>query len=248
MAEFTGWLLDLFEDPQGGIILWFIGADAARIRLRQPFTVTFYASGAPALLKKVEAFLHSQPTALHYSYTHRQDLYRHDAIPVLAVSAQPCALSSLVHRVASRFPNLDLYDADVPLAIRYAVRHDTFPLARCRVTYAGEQLQSLSVLDSPWDLDPPPIPLRTLSMEADADPRCQAPRELLVRLEEKEHHIPLRYTRSSLIRLNTILQQYDPDLILTSNGDVWLLPYLLELAEKNRIKLQLNREPNTAIR
>ena len=244
MAEFTGWLLDLFDDPQGGIILWFIAADATRIRLRQPFTVTFYASGAPALLKRLEAFLHSQPGALEYSYTTRRDLYRHDAIPVLAITMQPCALSNLVHRVASQFPNLDLYDADVPLAIRYAVHHDTFPLARCRVTYSGEQLRSLSVLDSPWDLDPPPVPLRTLSLEADVDPRYQTPPELLVRFAEKEHHVPLRYARSSLIRLNTILEQYDPDLILTNNGDVWLLPYLLELAEQNKIRLQLNREPN----
>ena len=45
MIERTGWLLDLYEDPLGGLALWFLDDDGARRRLRQRFPVTFYASG-----------------------------------------------------------------------------------------------------------------------------------------------------------------------------------------------------------
>ena len=48
MAELTGWLLDLYEDPRDGVVLWLIGADGTRHRLHQTFPVTFYAAGPPA--------------------------------------------------------------------------------------------------------------------------------------------------------------------------------------------------------
>src|SRR3989337_3085700 len=43
--EITGWLLDLFASPGGGVVLWLLGEDGLRQRLHQPFPVTFYAAG-----------------------------------------------------------------------------------------------------------------------------------------------------------------------------------------------------------
>ncbi len=34
MAELTGWLLDLYDDPQGGVVLWLLGDDGERHRLQ----------------------------------------------------------------------------------------------------------------------------------------------------------------------------------------------------------------------
>ena len=124
MSEFCGWLLDLFEDPQSGIILWFIGKDGQRIRLRQEFSVTWYAAGAEKDLRALHSFLQTRTMPLKDTITKRKDLYKRDLISVLAVEMQPAAISTLVRSVAKRFPYLDLYNADIPLAIRYAAQYD----------------------------------------------------------------------------------------------------------------------------
>jgi DNA polymerase-2 len=247
MSEFCGWLLDLFEDPQSGIILWFIGKDGQRIRLRQEFSVTWYVAGAEKDLRALHSFLQAQTMPLKDTITKRKDLYKRDLISVLAVEMQPSGISMLVRNVAKRFPNLDLYNADIPIAIRYAAQYDVFPLAFCRVVYEEDLLQSVIALDSPWDLDPPPVPLRILQMDLDCDPHYENPEELRIRFENSEHHIPIRYERSSLLRLGSILANYDPDLILTNSGDTWLLPRLLEMAERNAIVLPLNREMERSV-
>jgi DNA polymerase-2 len=50
-----------------------------------------------------------------------------------------------------------------------------------------------------------------------------------------------------LISLNAVLQQYDPDLILTHWGDTWLLPWLLNLSEKYHIAFNPNRDPKCEV-
>lgn len=242
MAEFTGWLLDLFEDPRSGIILWFIGGDSRRIRLRQRFPITFYVTGSRKELQAVDAFLRAQTIPSINGYAQRKDLYKASMVNVLSVQTQPARLSALVRRVSKRFPNLDLYDADLPIAIRYAAQHDTFPLARCRVVHEGSLLQDIEVLDSPWDLDPPEVPLRTFLMALDSDPRYEKPQMLTVRFQNEEHLIPLRYELSSLIRLNSLLKRSDPDLVLTNSGDTWLIPEMLKMAKRVGVPLQFNRE------
>ena len=41
-----GWLLDLYEDENDGVRLWFILEDGTRRMFRQPFQVAFYLAGA----------------------------------------------------------------------------------------------------------------------------------------------------------------------------------------------------------
>ena len=243
MREFTGWLLDLFEDPGGGIVLWFIAEEGQRIRLRQEFPVTFYAAGSDANLKALAAFLRAQSLPLQLTRTTRRDLYKTQLQPVLAVQTQPAHITALVRRAARRFPMLDFYDADIPLAIRYAARHDTFPLAHCRGVCEGDVLEDLQTLNTPWELSPQPVPLRALELELDRNPHYGEPQVLFARYAGREQRIQLRYTASSLLRLNTILNTYDPDLLLTTSGDTWLFPHLFALAEQEHIPLQLNREP-----
>jgi len=248
MTEFSGWLLDLYEGPQSGVVLWFVTPEAERVRLYQDFPVTFYIGGAEREVKKAGVFLQSHFSFVKVFFTQRQDLYRQEAIPVLAVEAQPAAIGGLVRRVSKQFPALDYYDADIPIAIRYAARFGTFPLARCRVAHAGGNLQSIALLDSPWELDPPAPPLRTLQLDLDSDPRYSQPQILTARSDDKEQRIPIRYESSSLIRLNAILSSHDPDLLLTSSGDIWLLPHLLEMAKRSGIALRLNRDPQRPVR
>jgi len=248
MAEAYGWLLDLFADRQSGIVLWFVCDAHKRLRLRQDFPVRFYARGPKAALKKLDSFLHAQPIALKSVYTKRRDLYEKETQTVLAVETQPARVFSLVRRASQRFPDLDFYDADIPVSVRHAAQYGTFPLAFCQVIYQGDRIQTIKVADSPWKPDPTPAPLRTLRMGVGCDLRQNKPKEITIQFADKKHRIPWDNERVLVYHFNSILERYDPDLVLSSYGDIWLIPTLLEAAKRMRVPLKLNREPRRGVR
>lgn len=99
------------------------------------------------------------------------------------------------------------------------------------------------VLDSRWDLDPEPAPLRVMRLSPDCDPYHQEPALVDIQVERRSYRFSLHPARPLLINLSALLQRYDPDLLLTAYGDTWLLPHLLEQSERLGLPLPLNRDP-----
>jgi DNA polymerase-2 len=242
--EFSGWLLDVYEDRSDGIVLWFITEGGERVRLRQRFPVTFYAAGPAPQLRKLWRWLREQDPSLKLWRTERRDLFLPQPVNVLAAEVENAVNQPrLFQGAAQAFPDLTYYDADIPLGLRHAAVFDTFPLQRCHVLADGRGvIQELRSLESPWDLDPEPAPLRVLKIEPDVDPSHTPPRLLEVEIEHYHYSLPLEPARALLVNLKALLQQHDPDLLFTGWGDTWLLPLLLELSRKCRIALPLNRD------
>jgi len=246
--EHTGWLIDLYSNPTG-VSLWLLGDDGIRYCFQHPFPITFYAAGPNQQLRALWRFLKTQPIPVTLSRTERRDLFCPSPVTVLAVQVlEENAQQRLFYQVSRRFPELSFYDADIPLTLRYAAIYGVFPLARCRVVIDEQcQVQRITALDTPWDLDPSPLPLRILSLEPDTDPRRARPKRLKLRFERFEYNLPLQPVRPLLIGLRAILKRHDPDLLLTSWGDTWLLSHLLELSKQAEITLPLNRDPNQEV-
>lgn len=208
----------------------------------------------------------------------RRDLFFPRPLPVLAIQVRgPQQQERLFRQVAQEYPELDYYDADLPLALRYAAVYGVFPLARCQVSlgpasptetahpeYALERgAAAIQPLDTPWALDPPRPPLRLLVLEPDPplsgpDPgrAGQANRRWLIiraaqlapaggaiRPPQRLCRLALQPARPLLVNLRALLEQYDPDLLLTRWGDTWLLPRLLKSAHVLGLPLPLSRDP-----
>ncbi len=244
MAEFTGWLLDIYEDAADGLALWALADDGRRLRLRRTFAVRFYAAGPDGELRRLWQYLRAQPIPVRLSRTERQDLFHPGLLPVLAVEVphapdQPRLFQSL----QDEFPRLNFYDADLNIWLRFAAETGAFPLARCRFDCgAGGRLLALEVLDSPWDLDPAPAPLRTLTLAPDCDPTHAEPRFLEAAVGGCRYRLAFEPLRPLLVNLSALIQRHDPDILLTSFGDTWLLPRLLEASSACGVALPLNRE------
>jgi DNA polymerase-2 len=249
MAELTGWLLDLYPDPQAGAVLWLLGEDGQRHRLTQEFPLTFYIAGPAERLRAMWCFLQAQPEPATLSRTERRDLFNPRPLPVLAAQvARPADQPGLFRRAAEHFPDLTFYDADLPLALHHAAVYGTFPLAHCRVeTDCSGQVRTLQVLDTPWDLDPQPPPLRLLRLEPDVDPAHASPKHVVVQGQRCSCRLSLEHPRPLLANLRAILRQQDPDLLLTLWGDTWLLPHLLALAQRWKMPLPLSRDPGMGV-
>jgi len=244
MTELTGWLFDLYADPQGGMTIWLLGDDGQRHCLNQAFLMTFFASGSAPRLRLLWRFLRAQSAATLLSRAERRELFSGQSIPLLAVQVPQAEKGNAIfQQVQQSFPDLTYYDADIPSHLRYTAEHNLFPLARCQVRLAdGKNIQEITPLDTPWELDPDPPPLRSLSLEPDCDPAHADPQVILVRYERYNYRFPLNPPLPMLLNLRALLNRHDPDLLLTTWGDTWLLPLLIELSEKWGVSLGLNRD------
>lgn len=239
--ELSGWLLDVYADTSQGVVLWLLGDDGQRHQLRQPLTTTFYAAGPFPRLRELWAFLRSQNILVHLSRTQREDLFD-GRIDVMAIEADTAVQPQLFRRIQKRFPDLDYYDADIPVSVQYAARFDCFPTLRCQVTVEGDSVLAVVPLASRWQIDNAPSPLRVLTITPDVDPSHRVPSYLHVGCAGKVVAYSLANGRLLLIGLQAKIKHCDPDLILTRFGDTWIFPYLRQQAQKTGILFNPSRD------
>lgn len=243
MREYTGWFLEVYAGGEG-VTVWLLGDDGRRHRLSHSLPVTFYAAGAFARLRLLWRYLQERRVAVKLSRVQRTDLFA-GSLDVMAIEASGPAAQQRLFRDAQRaFPDLDYYDADIPLSLRYAAAFEVFPLTRCRIL-ADEDgvIRQISPLDTRWDIDSQAPPLRTLTITPDKDPSHGQPAFLKITDGRKEIRLQLEPGRLLLISLQAIVRTHDPDVILTRWGDTWLFPHLLALqSELGTSYFNLNRD------
>lgn len=247
MNQFTCWLLDIYIHPERGVVLWFLCDDGQRRCLYQEFPVTFYAAGQRHRLHDLCIFLKKELPSIHLAEDERRDLFYGSTVVLAARLNSPYDLPAIARRVVDIFPDITLYDVDLNVALRHAAIYGTFPLALCQVASdESDTIHELKVLNSKWDINPEMPPLRTIVIEPDADPFHAKPENIVVHTPKTTAKLNI-HDPASLGFFNYILKQYDPDLILSSHGDTFLLPTLLEQSKKRNHPLLLNRDPNAEI-
>jgi len=245
MSEQTGWLFDVYAHQEEGIVLWLLTDDNQRLRLRMDFPVTFHVSGDFRLLRQAWAYLKEKGVKLERKQRH--DLFEGECDVMSVTIANPSHLSGLFMDLSRRFPSLDYYDADIPISLRFIARTNTYLLGRCRVHLDREWIRQIEPLDSPWEINPVPLPLRIMTLSPDTDPAISTPQNLRVRCGRDHFSVPLKPVRPFLLGLRADLNRYDPDLILTDYGDTWLFPQLKIWSNENGIELNPNRDKDREV-
>ena len=247
MKEYTGWLFDLYAHPTRGVVLWIVGDDGKPHSFTQPFPITFYVGGPFHRLRQLWKFLQAKPVRLYR--TRRRDLHegRKDLLEVRVL--HPTSFDKVFRESNQEFPDLHYYDVDLPLILRYAAEYNVFPLGRCRIkTKQGWEISTITSLDDPREIDPKLPDLRVLQIRPDVDPSHAAPQSLSVHFGSFKYQISLNDPRRLLFRLNGILRQYDPDVILTSHGDTWLFSHLEAASQRTGIPFNPNRDLAQSVR
>lgn len=245
MDEATGWLLDVYADQDSGIVLWLLTDDDKRLRLRMDFAVTFYVAGDFSILRQAWIYLRDKDVKLER--TARRDLFLGERDVLSVTTSSPSKLPKLFANLSRQFPSLDYYDADIPLSLRFIAQTNTHLLGRCRVKLDDEWVGVIEPLNSPWEIDPTPIPIRILTLSPNSNPAIRKPTQLRIRYERGEYSLPLESTRAFMIGLKADLKRLDPDLILTEYGDTWLFPQLTVWSKESGIDLNPNRDESREI-
>ena len=240
MREYTGWLFDLYAQKDG-IVVWLVGEDHKPHSFTHSFPITFYVGGPFSRLRQLWKFLREKAVGLYR--TQRRDA--HEGMKdVLGVNVPvPSMFDELFGEINRLFPDLQYYDTDIPLILRYAAEFGVFPLGHCRVeAQPGWTISSITSLDTPWELDPKLPDLRVLEIRPDVNPSHAEPQYLHVQFQHFNYHLSLEDPRRLLFSLNGILRQFDPDILLTSYGDTWLFTYLEQISKKTGIPFHPNRD------
>lgn len=249
MPELDAWLLDLFEDPQDDLVLYFISKDGQRLRLRHTFPVTFYALGQDSDLRALWRFLAAQSPRPNLRREKRSDVFTRQDETVLAVEVpKSYHQRTLFEKVVKAFPQLSYADADLQLSLRFAAATGVFPTAYCHICFdEGQNLLKIEAKESAWDLESSPIPLRVMTLYPDVNPTHAQPQLLKIEVGSDHYQLALTPERPLLVNLRALLLRHDPDLLLTDWGDTWLLPHLLQTAQKHALPLPLNREKRAEV-
>jgi DNA polymerase-2 len=233
----AGWLLDVYAHPEEGVVLWLLGEDGNRYRLRHQFSVRYYASGPFPKLRKLWKYLEDIGIPLNLARVKRHDLFS-GMVDVLAVTVpNPAQFGDVFYKARRVFPDLVWYNADISIAMRYAAAFNVFPMAKIQVEKdEGNWIQQLDLCDSPWELETELPPLRILRIQPDTDPSRRQPKILRIKTSRNIFRLPFQPIHDFMIQLTSILKRYDPDLILSQYGDTWLFPLLSEYCEANKIE------------
>lgn len=246
--------MDVYPSTQG-MTVWLIDEESRAHSLRDTLAASFFVAGSRAELRAVCELIRAARLPVTLRRTERHDLFLHREIELLQVVVDdPARFPLIVQTVTRAKPSLTYYNCDVPLAQIYFYERQLFPLARVQVeTDADHRVCAIQVRDSPWDLEYslPPLKVMTLRLEgatapaagcATLNPNHGARGPLEIGVEDTTRVLHDDDPRELLIRVKELLEQYDPDVIISAWGDSFILPRLLEMSRRYQVPLPLNRE------
>jgi DNA polymerase elongation subunit (family B) len=246
----TGWLFDLYP-LDDRVVLWFITADAERLRVEDDFPYCVYLGGPQSRLRTL-AQAAGQYGWLSRSYPARgRDLWSGRELPVLALELKSYSFLPRLRHWLGRLPaDISCYNCDLDVAAYYLYQRRLWPCLWYGLEVQAGRLQAISPQEDAFALEFSLPPLHTLTLGLTRDHLIPLDRGNGVvigwegRTMEFEAHTPA----GLLQELGHCLTRVNPDLVLSDWGDEEILPTLVRWSRQYRVPLPLDREAHPAPR
>jgi len=243
----TGWVFDIIPDMDG-MTVWFRTEAGETVSLFVPFRPSFILAGK----RLGEASLRAASAQWNCSLSPGEGIgfYSGRTVPAWTFTVATTAfLGPTVRKAEKMFGSEVLFNADVAPEQQFAHATGLYPFAHADVECDGDgTILSSRILDSPWDVDAPRPSLSTalLRMEGTGHPAHGKIRPLEFVADGITHSLQWDDGTEFLRGLLRLIEETDPDLLITEYGDDWLLPRLIDLASRLRVPLSLGRPRRTA--
>jgi DNA polymerase elongation subunit (family B) len=246
--QFRGRLFDLYP-LESSMILWIKGEDERLRRFEDPFQPRFYARGKKNDLFDLFHFLQRGQRAAGYQWTKKKDLWNGDEVEVMEIEVVNSEHYAQLPRILPPWEEkMIFYNCDIPLPQTYLYEKEIFPTGRCLVEVEGNRISEIrpDPSESVWT-DEEDIPgLRIMELYTDGN---SAPlgRQTLNRtgsgliLECEGYRVEMETI--DVGEIEKFLKHFDPDVILSHDGDASLLPLLFSAERRWKISIPWDREP-----
>lgn len=246
-----GFVLDCHPDPvRNEMVLWVKDPHTGEVRdLHEPFAPTFYVASrtGEAALDALARDL-AQVPQLRLARVERRLGLEARPRPVLEVAVRSLpTFRNLAHTVdrLGDFRRFDLFDVDLRLSHQFLLSKHLFPFAWVEVH--GDRV---TLDDEQWALEyePPTLATARLSADLQVGPgRVGTHQDALARitLEHGDEHVLLEDDEPAMLaELGRLLDRLDPDVLLTPDGDRFLVRTLHHRAARHGVPLRLGRGPD----
>ncbi len=238
---------------------WLKTKNGSALKLRdKDWHARIYASGSACddvayLLSRAQASWLVRATRTVYKI---DNVYKREKHPVLEIELKEDRARKLAELLENAFSNpatFSLYNVDVLPEQQYFYDKKLFPLAFVKVETDGDdrQVTGWELLDSVNFTDYDTPALRCLRLDAkisDRVPTFQSKLEGIAlspldHYGSEENEVIIEGTEADILS-ETIsqIERLDPDILVTRNGDSFVLPFLYSKASKYSINLKLNRD------
>ncbi len=247
-----GWILDLYPGGPGEMVVWLKLEDGEPVRLVDRWSPSIFVGTDNKADFAVP--LHT----VRDDFERARTVQRRERVTDSATSEvleMKLKDATKAQQVAGRIERLGpfgtfrLYGADIPPAQSYLYEKDLFPLALCEVEQKdGKLCWKLEDDVCAYEYDSPD--LRKVKLEVEVAKEGRLPRFTdrleAVTLESDNGKMTIDGSSEAdkLLALAKTIEDADPDIILTSDGDTFLFPYLVRRAQANGLasRLVLDRD------
>jgi DNA polymerase-2 len=255
--EIHGWLFDLYP-LESSMILWIKDGDGLLHRLEDPFRPRFYTQGKKRDLLALFHSLQKGRWATGCRWTRKKEFWSGDEVEVMEIEvADPERYGQLYQVLPQWEENITFYNCDIPSPQLYLYEKGLFPTGRCIVETEGNRIFEIhpDPSESVWmdDGDLPDLRVMELRLDGNQTPLS---RQALNRagpgpcwyragsgliLECEGYRMEMENV--DLEEIGKFLKHFDPDVILSDDGDACLLPLLFSLERRWKTSILWDREP-----
>jgi DNA polymerase-2 len=243
--EIRGWLFDLYP-LESSMILWIKEEHGLLHRLEDTFRPRFYTQGKKRDLLALCRSLQKGRWATAYQWTGKKEFWSGDEVEVMEIEAvDPEHYAQLPTILGQWEENITFYNCDIPSPQLYLYEKGLFPTGRCIVEAEGNRIFEIhsDPSESVWmdDGDLPDLrimEIHALNHSSPAPCWYRAGSGLILECEGYR----MEMENVDLEEIAKFLKLFDPDVILTDDGDACLLPLLFLLERRRKTSLPWDRE------
>jgi len=245
----TGWLFDAYS-LEDRIILW-IKNNKKTHRIEKQWTPSLYvASDSKSKLDRLQTNPAIKPFVKQFNKVNRiekvSDLTKSKVLQItVKKSSELIMLAKNIERL-DKFGAYRLYNVDVPPEQLYLYENNLYLLGKYQIS--NDTWNELSnINETNYDLPK----FKKVKLEIHSKTKQHIPKFTDAIDKIRIDDITIKSDSESQMILDCVrmIRKINPDFIITSNGDTWDFPYLVQRASENKIldTLVFGREPNHPI-
>ncbi|TGM01073.1 DNA polymerase [Leptospira barantonii] len=251
-----GTLFDIYH-IEDKIHLWLLTENGETVLFHDYYQPVIYARGEESILKKLVQRMYELDAISGIPQTKYKKLfYENLAVPVLEITvSRPSILSKVTKKLYALYGKFDIYHSDIEVPTSYMVEKKIFPLCKLRISYIedkhGKKIETIQTdkEDKIERMEYEVPNFKVLSMRLKMSHRIPMQDNSLVFENEVDSwEFSGKNPKDLLLRIDGLLKQEDPDLILSSFGDQIIFPYLFTQSQRLKIFPAFDRDRTSPIR